>query len=141
MANDDETPTGVFSLLVTGFGLSRKQTALALRIAWVVAVTSTLWYILFGFAILNLAAPFARAEDVKQDVKELHADVASLKQNTAISARAGLAAEIRAQVAAWCSVRGNVPAQEAIRRTIDSRQDEYAALNSGNRYPETGCPP
>lgn len=127
--------TGAFSALTTGFGLNRKQTALALRLAWVVAVTSTLWYLLFGFAILGIASPHASAEDVK----ELRADVAALKQTSAISARAGLAAEIRAQVAAWCAVKDSAAARETIRRTIDQRQEEYAALNGGYRYPEPGC--
>lgn len=145
MAPPNEEPTdvtGAFSALTAAFSLNRRQAALALRVAWVVGVSATLYYLLFGFAILGITAPHASVADVRAvvtDVQAVKQDIAALKQTSAISARAGLAAEIRAQMQAWCSVRGNASVQETIRRVIDQRQEEFAQLNGGNRYPEPGC--
>lgn len=135
MSEQDPEVTGAFSALATGFNLNRKQVALAMRISWVVVVSTTLYYLLFGFALLGIPAPHASAADLAQ----VKSDISALKQTSAISARAGLAAEIRAQVQAYCAVRESISARETIRRTIDQRQDEYAALNGGYRYPEPGC--
>lgn len=108
-----------------------------MRISWVVGVTACLWYLLFGFALFGIPSPHATAADMTQ-VKQ---DIADLKKTSAISARAGLAAEIRAQVQAWCAVKTDPIARESIRQTIDRRQDEFAALNGGFRYPEPVCAP
>lgn len=131
----DPDVTGAFSALTLAFGLSRKQVALIMRISWVVIVSSTLWYQLFGFSLLGLKSPYASAADLQ----EVTSDIAQLKKTSAISARAGLAAEIRAQVQAWCAIPSNSGSRETIRRTIDQRQEEYAQLNNGYRYPEPGC--
>lgn len=120
--------TGVFSALITGFGLDRKEVQLLVRVGWVVFVSTSLAYIFGVLAWLGVAAPYARA-----------AEVSDIQQTVNLSARINLAQEIRLQVRGLCSVTDQ-NARDSIQRSIDNLQAAYSRLNNNNSYPEPGCP-
>lgn len=113
-------------LLSEGFGLKKEQRQLLLRVLWVIAVTTTLAYILGALTVFGIAAPYARAADVDQ-----------LKQTIEASARVTLGREIREQSRVRCSATDQAII-DSITRYIDSLQTDYERI-AGQRYPEPEC--
>jgi hypothetical protein len=121
-------------LVSEGFGLTKTQRQLIVRVGWVVAVTLTGAYMLGAFSLIGLSGPFVFASDYKQ----LESKVAQIERTTSASAKVTLAQEIRIQVRAKCLVT-DTDVRESIQRVIDQLQDDYAQL-AGQRYPEGACP-
>lgn len=121
-------------LITEGLGLNPDQRRVIVRVGWVVAVTSTIAYILGGLTVIGLASPFVKAGDYKQ----LENKVAQIERTTSASAKVVLAQEIRIQVRAKCLVT-DTDVRESIQRVIDQLQDSYVEL-AGTRYPEAACP-
>lgn len=126
--DDERAPdvTGAFSALSAGFGLSRRQQALILRILWVILVSFHIAWVCGFTTFLGFVPPFAKADDVTE-----------LRRITAASARVTLSKEIRDQSRIRCSATDQAIA-DAITRYIDSLQIEYERI-AGQRYPEPEC--
>lgn len=114
-------------LVSEGFGLSKAQRQLLLRVLWVLGVTTCLAYILGALTIIGISAPYAKAAEVEQ-----------LQRTVEVSARIQLAQEIRLQVRIRCTITDQ-QSRDSLQRAIDSLQDEYARITKGQRYPEPIC--
>lgn len=97
------------------------------RLAVSLSLAGILIYAIWSLGLLGVPG-FARADDVNQ-----------LQRRVDISAQLTLAAEIRVQVRARCTVADQTT-KEAITRYIDDLQRQYKAI-AGDRYPEGSCSP
>lgn len=117
-----------FDLITEAFGLNSDQRKLLLRVIWVLSVSTILAYILGALTIIGIAAPYARAEEVKD-----------IRQTIEASARVTLGREIREQALIRC--RSTDPAvRDSLTRYIDALQGEYERI-ANQRYPEPPCSP
>jgi hypothetical protein len=117
-----------FGLLAEGFGLTRDQQQLILRVLWVIAVSGHIAWVCGFLAFAGLQSPFARASELEK-----------VAQAAKVSARISLQQELRAQTRLACSLSD--PGQRAtVERTIDKLREEYRAVTGGESYPETICP-
>jgi hypothetical protein len=123
--------SGLFSALTRG--ASKRQKGFLIRVLVELGMVGTLWYILFGCAFLNIAAPFASASEVAQ----LKGEISQLQTAANISATINLANEIRRFVQLRCTVT-DTAAREDFTRYIESRQQQYWQLTR-TRYPEGAC--
>lgn len=125
---EDEAPpevTGVFSALVAGFQLNRRQQALLIRIFWVILVSAHIAWACGWLTMIGLVG-FARADELKE-----------LRQTVQASARVTLSQEIRAQARVRC-LSSDSMVRDSITRYIDSLQNEYERI-AGGRFPEPPC--
>jgi hypothetical protein len=120
-------PEGL-NLLSEGFGLTKEQRRLIIRVLWVAIVSTHILWVCGLLGFLGLSPPFAWA-----------ADVDSLRQATLVSARLNLVTEIRTQTRAWCSIT-DPTTREAIATTIDKLREEYRRVAGGASPPEQRCP-
>lgn len=126
---EERDPTGAFSILSLGMGLTRTQQRLIIRTLWVLLVTTNMLW-LWGFlAWAGLTAPFAKADTVTE-----------LQHTVMISARLQLTQELRVQTLYWCAAKdGND--KYAVEQTLDRLRDEYKRITGGETPPEFKCPP
>lgn len=116
-----------FNLLAEGFGLSREQRRLVLRVLWVLGVSTHIAWVCGLLAVIGFPTPFARAQDVQQ-----------LERATLVSARINLQQELRAQTRLLCSL--DPVERPPVERTIDKLREEYRVVTKGEIYPEPHCP-
>ncbi len=124
---DGPEVTGTFSALSAGFGLSRRQQALVIRILWVLGVSAHIAWACGWLGALGLVG-FAKADDVH-----------SLQQTVNASARVTLAQEIRAQSRVRCLVTDQA-VRDSLTRYIDTLQYDYERI-AGQRAIEPPCVP
>jgi len=125
---EDRDPSGTFSLLSLGMGLTRGQQQLIIRTLWVLLVTTNALWTWGLLAWMGLTAPFARAVTVEE-----------LQHTVMISARLQLIQELRVQTLYWCSAKDG---QEkfSVEQTLDRLRDEYRRITGGETPPEFKCP-
>lgn len=120
-----------------GFGLTKKQRQLIIRVLWVLFVTTSIFWMLGAFAYIGFASPLAKAEDVK----EARAEISSIKQQVAISTRLQLMQEIRVQKRVYCTTTDDQVRQSTL-RYLDALVDDLRKVYpSSMENPIPVCPP
>jgi hypothetical protein len=114
-------------LIAEGFGLTRDQRRLLIRIAWVLGVSGHIAWVCGFLSIIGLASPFARADRVEK-----------LERSAQISARISLAQEYRVQVRAYCVVDERY--KEGVLIIIERIRSDYTEITNGQTLPEPRCP-
>lgn len=121
--------------LSEGFGLTKKQRQLVIRVAWVVAVSGhVLWICGFmGWAGLN--PPFARAEDVRKNEEKIEA----IQSQVEISARLQIIQEIRTQKRIYCTTSDD-RARDSTLRYLNQLVLELRKVSDIQESPTPDCP-
>lgn len=123
--------------LSEGFGLTKKQRQLIIRVLWVLAVSNSILWMLGVFAYIGFASPLAKAKDV-EDVQQ---QVAGIKQQVAISARLQLMSEIRTQKRLYCA-NPDEQVRQSIQRYLYSLVDDLRqVVPSTTESPIVECKP
>lgn len=113
-----------------GFGLTKKQRQLIIRVMWVVAVSLHGAYVCGILAFVGIGkAPFARAEDVE-----------SLKRASTVQARIQILQEMRDQKRSYCQI-SDERTRDSIMRYMIRLQGELREITGEIEPVNDDCSP